>query len=248
MNSLQLSQMSLTVVIPTLNEAADLPRTLKSLQGLADEILVIDSGSTDSTIDLAKKAGAKVIHHPFKNFTDTRNFADLQATSDWILSIDADVVVPPEAAKEIKQVIKNEAVSAYYVGRINIIWDKPILHADWGPKDDCHLRLYRRGSGKWKSDVHETFITNQPTANLKSPLQHYNYASIEEYIEKINRYSQLAASKTDHCSIITPLKDFFKRYFYKLGFLEGYHGLFLCYLQAIYYTTLRVKIWEKSHV
>ena len=240
--------MSLTVVIPTLNEESDLPRTLESLQNLADEILVVDCGSTDNTIVLAKKAGAKVIHHPFKNFTDTRNFADSQATSDWVLSIDADVVVPPKAVKEIKQVIKNDSVSAYYVGRINIIWGKPILHADWGPKDDCHIRLYRRGSGKWKSDVHETFIADKPTAKLKSPLEHYNYASIEEYIQKINRYSQLAAPKTDHCSFIAPFKDFFKRYFYKLGFLEGYHGLFLCYLQAIYYTTLRVKIREKSYV
>lgn len=240
--------MSLTVVIPTLNEAIDLPRTLKSLHGLADEVLVVDSGSTDDTVVLAKKAGAKVIHHSFKNFADTRNFADRHASSDWILSIDADVVVTPEAAKEIKQVIKNNSVSAYYVGRINIIWGKPILHADWGPKDDCHLRLYRRGSGKWKSDVHELFVTDGSIGRLKAPLLHYNYASIKEYIEKINRYSQLAASKTDHCSLFAPFKDFFKRYFYKLGFLEGYHGLFLCYLQAIYYTTLRVKIKEKSYV
>lgn len=240
--------MSLTVVIPTLNEAEDLPRTLIALDGLADEILVVDSGSTDNTVDIAKKVGARVISHPFKNFADTRNFADSQAKSDWILSLDADVVVTPEASKEIKQAIKAPTVFAYYVGRTNVIWGKPILHADWGPKDDCHLRLYRRGSGQWRSDVHELFVTDKKTSHLKQPLLHYNYASVSEYIEKINRYSEIAAPKTDHCSLFAPIKDFFKRYFYKLGFLEGYHGLFLCYLQAIYYTTLRVKIWEKSHV
>ena len=240
--------MSLTVVIPTLNEASDLPRTLKSLSGLADEILIIDSGSTDDTVFLAEKAGAKVIHHFFKNFADTRNFGDNHASSDWILSIDADVVVTPEASKEIKRVIQDSKFSAYFVGRINIIWNKPILHADWGPKDDCHLRLYRRGSGNWKADVHETFITTRPVGRLKAPLKHYNYASVEEYIEKINHYSEMAALKTDYSSVLAPFKDFFKRYFYKLGFLEGYHGLFLCYLQAIYYTTLRVKIKEKAYV
>lgn len=240
--------MSLTVVIPTLNEASDLPRTLKSLSGLADEILIIDSGSTDDTVSLSKKAGAKVIHHSFKNFADTRNFADNHTSSDWILSIDADVVVTPEASKEIKQAIQSNKFSAYYIGRINIIWNKPILHADWGPKDDCHIRLYRRGSGAWKADVHETYITTRPVGKIKAPLKHYNYASVGEYIEKINRYSEIAALKTDHSSVLAPFKDFFKRYFYKLGFLEGYHGLFLCYLQAIYHTTLRVKIKERSHV
>lgn len=240
--------MTLTVVIPTLNEAEDLPRTLDSIKGIADEILVVDSGSTDETVALAKKAGARVLHHPFKNFTDTRNFADSQAKSDWILSIDADVVVPADAAKEITQAIKDEHISAYYVGRTNIIWGKPILHADWGPQDDCHLRLYRRGSGRWQSDVHELYFTTGQTARLRQPLTHYNYASVEEYITKINRYSSLAAAKTDRVSFFAPLKDFCKRYFYKLGFLEGYHGLFLSYLQAIYYTTLRVKVWEKSHV
>jgi len=240
--------MTLTVVIPTFNEAEDLPRTLDSLKGLADEILVVDSGSTDQTVALAKKAGARVVHHPFKNFTDTRNFADSQAKSDWILSIDADVVVPSKAAKEITQAIKDDSISAYYVGRTNIIWGKPILHADWGPKDDCHLRLYRRGSGRWQSDVHELYVTTGQTARLHQPLTHYNYADIEEYIIKINRYSRLAAAKTNQVSFLAPVKDFCKRYFYKLGFLEGYHGLFLSYLQAIYYTTLRVKVWEKSHV
>lgn len=237
--------MTLTVVIPTLNEEEDLPRTLKSVN-FADEILVIDSGSTDQTIPLAKKFNARIINYPLKSFSDSRNFADSQAKSDWILSIEADVVVPPELGREIKKTIltpqpETLKTKAFYLGRINIIWNKPILHTDWGPNDDCHLRLYQKGSGQWQSKVHEQFVTKQPTSKLKNFLHHYNYQTVSEFINKTNTYSELAQKKPSFSLWLAPLKDFFKRYFYKLGFLDGYHGLFLSYLQAVYHLNVLVK-------
>lgn len=233
--------MNLTVVIPTLNEEKDLPTTLSSVNHFADEILVIDSGSTDKTIDIAKQYGARVENHPFVSFSDTRNFGDRQANGEWILSIEADVVVSLELAAEIRQAIKSDKYSAFFIPRLNLIWGKPIRHTDWGPKDDTHVWLYKKGSGEWQSLVHEEFHTNKPVGKIKNFLVHKNYETISEFIEKLNRYSDLAVKQKNEYPWWWFARDFFKRYLYKLGFLDGYHGLFLSYLQAVYYLTLSVK-------
>ena len=241
--------MSLTVVVPTLNEEQDLPRTLKSLKPLKADVLVIDSGSTDSTVKIAKKFGAKVIHHPFKSFSDTRNFGNDQVKSDWILSLEADVVITKKLAQEIKSSTSEvEDFSAYYIPRQNIIWGKKINYTDWGPKDDLHIWLYKKGSGIWQGKVHEEYKLTQGTAGkLKNPLIHYNYQTVAEFISKINHYSTRAVNNKP-LPTIWPFRDFFKRYFYKLGFLDGYHGLFLSYLQATYYHTLKIKQYQNKHV
>lgn len=231
----------LTVVVPTLNEEKDLPETLKSVKDLADEILVVDSGSTDKTIEIAKEFGVIVVRHAFSSFSDTRNFGNEQATGDWILSIEADVVVPQELAAEIRLAIESDKYTAYFIPRLNLIWGKPIRHTDWGPKDDTHIWLYKKGSGVWQSLVHEEFKTSGPVGKLKNYLVHKNYETIFEFIEKINRYSDLAVKQHNSFPNWWFLRDFFKRYFYKLGFLDGYHGLFLSYLQSVYYLTLSVK-------
>lgn len=238
---------ALTVVVPTLNEEQDLPRTLKSL-AFADEILIVDSGSTDKTLAIAKKFGCRSVHHDFKNFADTRNFADHHAHNDWILSLEADVVVTPDLANEIINLPEEPAV--YRLGRINIIWGKEILHSDWGPKDDNHIRLYHRSLGSWSSAVHEQFIGKKEPKQLKSYLLHYNYASVTEFISKINSYSDLEAKKRKQNGqkfsylnlLFEPVKDFLKRYLYKLGFLDGLHGFFLSLLQAIYYLVVNIKL------
>ena len=239
--------MKLTAVIPTLNEETDLPRTLKSLK-FANEILVIDSGSTDQTVTIAKKFGCKVLHHQFKNFADTRNFADKNATNNWILSLEADVVVTNELAQEISHL--SETPSIYKIGRINIIWDKPILHTDWGPKDDNHVRLYHRSLGSWHNQVHEQFIARINPKQLKNYLWHYNYQTVSEFIHKINSYSDLEVKKRKQRGqkfsyfqlFWEPATDFLKRFFYKLGFLDGLHGFFLSCLQAIYYLVVNIKL------
>jgi glycosyltransferase involved in cell wall biosynthesis len=236
----------LTVVIPTLNEEKDLPETLRSVKDLADEILIIDSGSTDKTFEIAKKFGAKVISHPFVSFSDTRNFGDREAKGDWILSLEADVIVPPELASEIKSALVSEKFNAFYIPRLNLIWGKPIRHTDWGPQDDSHIWLYQNGSGGWQSLVHEEYVTSKNVGRLKNHLVHKNYETISEFIDKIDRYSDLATKQHNSFPGWWYLRDFFKRYFYKLGFLDGYHGLFLSYLQSVYYLTLSVKNKTKS--
>lgn len=232
----------LTVIIPTLNEEKDLPETLKSLALLNSEIVVVDSGSSDKTQEIAKKFGAKFVFHAFESFDRQRNFGDSVATGDWILSLEADVTVSPELAKEIISAITTKSFAAYYISRLNNIWGKDILHTDWSPKDDTHIWLYRKGSGSWVSDVHEEYhLQKGQVGYLKNYLHHKNYETVSEFIEKLDKYSEIATKRKQIFPNYWPLREFFKRYFYKLGFLDGYHGLFLSYLQSIYYLTLSVK-------
>ncbi len=238
--------MNLSVVIPTLNEEKDLPRCLESLKGLADEVIVVDSGSTDKTIEIARRSGARVVNHPFSSYSDTRNFGDSQTKGDWILSIEADVTISTKLKEEILKVIKVDDWVAYYISRVNIIWGAKVLHTDWSPKDDCHIWLYRRGIGEWKNLVHEEYITKRNTGRLKNFLVHHNYETISEFIDKINRYSDLAIKQKNYFPNWWFARDFLKRYFYKLGFLDGYRGLFLSYLQSVYYLTLSVKRYTKA--
>lgn len=238
--------MALSVIIPTLNEEKDLPACLESLKDLDAEIIVVDSGSADRTVDIAKKSGAKVITHPFTSYSDTRNFGDSAATEDWIFSLEADVTVSPELCTEILEAIKSDKFDAYFLSRVNLIWGAAVLHTDWGPQDDTHIWLYRRGAGVWKSLVHEEYVTRKKVGNLKNFLIHKNYETISEFLEKINKYSDLALRQKNYFPNWWFLRDFFKRYFYKLGFLDGYRGLFLSYLQAVYYLTLSVKRYIKA--
>jgi len=234
----------LTVIIPTLNEEIDLPLCLESLKNLFATVIVVDSGSQDKTVEIAHKAGVKVINHLFEGYSTQRNFADSLVKGGWILSIEADVIVPPKLTREISTAIKSDLFSAYKIERINNIWGKDIMHADWGPKDDCHIWLYKKGSGKWKSHVHEEYVTKGKIGKLKNRLLHHNYDTISEFLDKENSYSDLAVRQKARFPWFWPLRDFFKRYFWKQGFLDGYHGLFLSYLQSIYYITLSVKTWE----
>lgn len=237
---------NLTVVIPTLNEEQDLPDTLLSLRKLTSDIIVIDSGSTDATVQNAEKFGAKVSHHKFSSFSDTRNFGDKISRGDWILSIEADVTVSPDLSREIKSAIKSDRFDAYFIGRLNKIWGKYIHYTDWGPKDDCHIWLYKKGVGKWVGTVHEEFKTNKRIGRLKNVLRHKNYETVFEYIDKINKFSDLAVKQGKKFPTWCFAYDFCKRYFYKLGFLDGYRGLFLSYLQAVYYITFSIKSYTKS--
>lgn len=242
----------ITVAVPTYNEQENLPRLLDSLD-FADQVLIIDSGSQDKTVHIAKSYGAKVVQHEFKNFADTRNFADKKADNQWILSVDADVQVPPSLAQEITNLPSKPA--AYKIGRINIIWGKPILHTDWGPKDDNHIRLYHKSLGEWQGEVHEQFTTSEKPKSLDNYLIHFNYSTVSEYVRKLDHYSSLQAQRMhqqgERFSLLRfftdPVIDFSKRYFYKLGFLDGLHGLFLSILQAIYHQVVQVKLYTLSN-
>lgn len=232
----------LTVVLITRDEAANLPAALDSV-AWADEIVVVDSESTDGTADLARARGAKVFVRPFPGYAAQRNFGDAQATGDWVLHLDADERVTPELRERIQNLLstKNEKTSAFTVRRRNRYLGRWLKHSGWYP--DRQLRLYRRGAGTWRGDfVHESFQPDGPVGHLDADLLHFSVASLAEHHARMNRYTDLAAAQLLEKGknipawrvwLLPPL-TFLKVFFFKLGFLDGFSGFCVAWFAAHY--------------
>ncbi len=248
-----MSKPRLSVTIITLNEEGSIARAIKSVQKLADEVVVVDSGSADKTVQVAKKLGAKVYTREFPgNFADQKNYAAEKTTGDWILSLDADEVAEEELVKEINEAIERDDFDAYLVPRKNYILGKFIKYTRWQPELDRHVWLWKRGTGEWGGKVHEEFVSKGKVGKLKAAKRHYQYETVSEFFEMINSYSSLEAEKRlkEGATLnyfrlfFEPLYNFSVRYFYRLGFLDGWRGFILSYLMAIYHFTIWIKIWE----
>jgi glycosyltransferase involved in cell wall biosynthesis len=239
--------MNLSVVIITYNEERNLGRCLSSVSSIADEIIVVDSNSTDKTIQIAKEYGAIVIQQPFLGYGGQKNFANLQAKNDWILSLDADEALTPELKKGILAIKQNPNFSAYKFSRLSNYCGKWIKHSGWYP--DVKTRLYNRTKGAWESErIHEYWqLHNAGDIGLiKGDLLHYTYYTISEHLRQIDKYTELAAidaaEKGKDCSLLkiwlVPKWTFFTNYIVNLGFLDGYAGYLICKNSA-YYTFIK---------
>jgi len=256
--------MNLSVVIAARNEAAEITDCLKSVEKLADEIILVDNESTDDTAKMAHKLGAKVYSH--KNdplhLNLSKNFGFGKATGDWILSLDADERVSPELAEEIRQIIKGVALRSqshplrgYKFPRKNIIFGQWIQHGLWYP--DEQIRLFQKNRAKFPGvHNHEKLQVDDDIGQLSGHLIHYNYRSVSQYIKKINDvYSDnevensLNAGKTVTWpdAIRMPISDFLTNFFARQGYKDGLHGLVLALLQAFYTFVVFAKIWEKQN-
>jgi glycosyltransferase involved in cell wall biosynthesis len=261
--------MKLSICIITKNEEKDLPRCLASIKDLADEIVVVDDGSTDKTIEIAKKYGAKVFERKLDDFASQKNFAAEKATGDWIFAIDADEVITPELSKEIKEIVKhtnNEKdlgkglkknigqINGYLIPRRNILLGAEIKHTRWSP--DKHIWIWRRGKGKWVGDIHEEVKVDGWTGELTNAKIHYQYETVTEFFAMLNNYTEREADQLikqgknfSYFNLFyAPLLSFFRRYFYKQGFLDGWRGFVLSYMMAIYRMTTWGKVWEKEQL
>jgi (heptosyl)LPS beta-1,4-glucosyltransferase len=235
---------SVSAVVIARNEEWHIAACLESL-AWADERLVVDGGSTDSTVALARQAGARVEHRDWVSFPDQRNAAMEMATGDWIFFVDADERATTELGAEIRMVVDQGAVAApvmYWAPRHNIIFGKVILHTGWYP--DFQPRLFRRGHASFDPVrvVHELPVFEGPAGYLKSPLTHYNYSSIPEFLAKQMRYADLDVQRLREegvrprfwAPLLQPLRQFRWRYFGLQGYLDGGHGLLLSLLMAYY--------------
>lgn len=247
---------NLSVTIITLNEEKDITRCLKTVKNFAAEVVVVDSGSTDKTVEIAKKFGAKVYYRKFDNYASQKNFAASKAKNEWVLSLDGDEVVTPGLALEIssKLQIPNDEYCAYSIPRKNIILGKFIRYSRWQAELDRHIWLWKKDKGRWVGEVHEEVIVRGKVGRLRNPKIHHQYDDITEFIAMMNRYSELDADRWSRMGrkfsferfFLEPLYNFLTRYFYRLGFLDGWRGFCLSYMMAIYHLEVWVKIWERQ--
>lgn len=247
----------LSVVINTRNEEKNLPRALASIKTLADVIIVVDMDSTDNTREIAKKAGAKVYKHKPTGYVEpARNYAISKATSEWILILDADEEVPPSLAKKLRTIVKDKKAAQYYrLPRKNIVFGKWLEHSRWWP--DYNIRFFRKGFVVWNELIHSVPTTQGKGLDLEAKLDyaiiHHNYDSVSQYLERMNRYTDVQAKaqakggyQFDWQDLIRkPVGEFVSRYFAGEGYKDGIHGLVLSFLQAFSELVLYVKVWEK---
>lgn len=181
----------LSVAIITYNEESIIRQTLESVKW-ADEIIVVDSGSTDRTVSICKEYTDKVFHQDWLGYAKQKNLAIDMSTGDWILSLDADEPIEPALAEEIRSIIsKSDAFDGYKIPRKTIFLGKWVRHGGWYP--DLNLRLFRKGKGRFvERAVHESLHVDGVIGRTRHAIIHYAYPSIESYLTKLNKYSTLA--------------------------------------------------------
>jgi glycosyltransferase involved in cell wall biosynthesis len=265
-------RVTLSVVIITHNEEANLGRTLESVKSLVGdgkgEIIILDSGSTDRTVDIAKSFGAKVFLEDWKGFAAQKNSAIDKATGDWILSLDADEEIGDVARGFIRLVLSDshEALShsaGYWFSRRNHFMGRWVRYGGFYP--DAKLRMFKRGTGRFEDRAVHEDVKLQPGQcalldyNLggKLDILHHSYSALSDYIEHMNRYSSLGAEMLVAKSngkvrfsainiVLRPVATFIYNYFFRLGFLDGREGLLLHLYHAVYVSWKYAKAWELS--
>src|SRR5579863_3389380 len=217
--------MKISAAIITYNEERNISRALESLR-CCDEVVVVDSGSTDRTVELATKLGARVIESGWRGFAGQKNYASEQCENDWVLSLDADEALSEALEGEIWQIKKNGPdVDAYTMPRMAQYLGRWILHSGWYP--DRKVRLYHRQKARWVGDfVHESVQVHGRVGHLESNLLHFTCDSLSEHLRTLDRYTTLAAQELAARKLKVPLSrvildpawTFVKTYFFQRGF------------------------------
>lgn len=240
------SNLKISVTIITLNEESNLPRALKSVIGdeLLDEIIVVDSGSTDKTVEIAKSFGAKVVFNPWPGYGKQKNFAQTLAKNDWILSLDADEEITPGLKKEIQQVIdkihEDQSLKdplftrGFALPRKTFFMGQWIKHGGWYP--NCKVRLADRRFSSWtEPNVHEELVVNGNVQFLKSPILHYSFSNIQSQILTNLRFANLGSLELHRTGkraskirlVLKPIWKFVETFLLKKGFLDGLPGFII---------------------
>ena len=224
---------SLSVVIITKNEENFIEDAISSAN-FADEVLVLDSISTDKTCELSLKMGARVLSHEWLGFGKQKNLAVRLATHDWVFVLDADERITPNLKIELLSTLKDPSADGYLVPRLNSFFGKEIKTCGLYP--DYSLRLYKKSKGMFSDvDVHESVKLDGKVTKLKNHMIHLAYDNVDEFIEKQKMYSNLShKNKNIFKAIIGPFWTFFKIYIIKRGFLDGWHGYIIAKVYAQY--------------
>jgi len=243
----------LSVLILARNEEDRIGDCIASAR-FARDVVVVDSGSTDGTPDIARGLGAKAVEAPWPgNFSTQRNRAEAFAACDWVLQLDADEVVTPELADEIRAFFRSGLHATHPSARMprkEIVFGKWVRHGGWYPQ--YKLRMYRKGAGSWTGRVHEKYETHGPVHTFANPIVHDSYRDIPVFVDKFNRYSTIDAEEDFaagrkfrlHKLFLVPLERFFGRYVRHRGYRDGFHGFALAALIGLNYFLRNLKLWE----
>lgn len=249
----------LSVVIITFNEERNIARCLASVMDIADEVVVVDSFSTDKTEAICREYKVHFVQHKFEGHIEQKNWAITQATYPHVLSLDADEALDDTLKKSIQEVKKNWIHDGYSMNRLTNYCGKFIRHCGWYP--DTKLRLWDSRKGKWGGtnphDKYELLDTNAATGHLKGNLLHYSFYSIDEHYKQVNYFTDIMSKalykEGKRASwfklTINPLAKFLGSYFIRLGFLDGYYGFVVCRISAYatYLKYRKLKALEKQH-
>ena len=223
----------LSVVIISKNEEKFIADAVKSAL-FADEVLVLDSGSTDSTCAVAQQLGAKVLHQDWLGFGAQKNKAVNLAKNNWVFVLDSDERITPELQSEILSTLQEPTADGYHTARLNKFFGKNIRHCGLYP--DYSIRLFNKEKGKFNDvTVHESVQMNGDTGKLKNHMIHLAFDTVEEFSNKQKKYAELSQKKKNLIkAFISPIWTFVKIYIFRLGFVEGWHGFIIAKVYAKY--------------
>lgn len=248
--SLNKLESKITALAITLNEEENVKRFVESLS-FADEIIFVDSNSTDKTVEIAKSLGVNVIQREFDNFSNQRNFAISHAKNDWIVFFDLDEIVTAELKAEILSVTSSPTdIVAYYTKRNFHFMGKHIKYGGW--QSDKAIRVFNKKYCQYNGNlVHETVAAEGKVGHLKEQVNHYSYKSLDNYNSKLNLYSKLQAESlylknkrpNAYHFFIRPQYRFLWQYIYRLGFLDGKEGFVLAYVHAFSVFKRYLQLW-----
>lgn len=250
-------EINLSAVVITYNEEKNIDRCLSSLKDVADEIVVVDSFSTDNTKSICESHGVKFIEHKFDGHIEQKNWAITQAKHQYVLSLDADEALTRELKESILEVKNNWTADGYHFNRLTYYCGHWVRHCGWYP--DKKLRLWDTTKGNWGGvNPHDTFIMKNgaSTKHIKGDLLHYSYYSINQHIQQVNYFTDIAAKayhkkgKKSNIFLIlfSPWLKFIKSYFIKLGFLDGFYGLIISIISSheTFLKYVKLKVLQKG--
>jgi glycosyltransferase involved in cell wall biosynthesis len=241
----------LSVVIITLNEEKNISRCLSSVAGLADEIIVVDSFSTDKTKEICQQFGVRFFEQKFLGYEAQKNFAHQLAEYDYVLSLDADEVLSEKLFEEIKKLKSHFSLDGYKFNRLTNYNGQWIHHCGWYP--DSKVRLVKKNKAQWGGGIiHEGLEVQGITGFVEGDLLHFSYDSISSHIQQTNKFSTMEAKvrfengkRASIVKLVTrPPFQFFKDYFLKLGILDGRYGFIICFINALYVLLKYAKMIE----
>ena len=235
---------SLSVAIITFNEEENIGKCIESVKRVADEVVVVDSFSTDKTAVVATAAGARFFYHKFAGHIEQKNFARTKAVSDWVLSLDADETLSYELLAQLiawKNEPEDEQITGYYMNRLNFYCSKPIKTCGMYP--DKKLRLWQKDAGSWQgTNPHDRFVLNEPdkAGFMKGDILHNTWPTYKAFMQQVDKFATISAQQLKSRNLVyllykmifSPPFKFIKIYFFKAGFTDGLTGFIICFHQS----------------